>query len=58
MSLIIDPPYGWLHGFPKVVPEEIRNDSRKINEWLVENGYTIEEVESKWFYVRMWESDD
>lgn len=35
---LIDPPEGWRHGFPKELPENIKN----INDWLVENGYPKE----------------
>ena len=34
---MIDPPSGWIYGFPKEIPESVESD--KINEWLVNNGY-------------------
>lgn len=32
---LIDPPHGYLYGFPKEFPIEVDN----VYEWLVENGY-------------------
>jgi hypothetical protein len=54
MALYVDPPSGWLYGFPKVIPAYRRDD---LNEWLVENGYPQSEIDSlgEYFYVRMWE---
>lgn len=51
---IIDPPSGWKYGFPKVLPDEQKN---RTLEWLVENGYPQEEIDScgKYFYCRYWE---
>ena len=51
---IIDPPSGWKYGFPKVLPLEHMN---RTLEWLVENGYPKEEIDScgKYFYCRYWE---
>ena len=38
---IIDPPSGWLYGFPKEIPDEKDLD---INTWLVEHGYPQAEL--------------
>lgn len=32
---MIDPPKGWLYGFPKELPEGVKD----VYKWLVENGY-------------------
>lgn len=32
---MIDPPSGWVYGFPKEIPESVTD----VNKWLVENGY-------------------
>lgn len=32
---LIDPPHGYLYGFPKELP----NDVKDIYKWLVKNGY-------------------
>ena len=39
---MIDPPGGWLYGFPKELPEEVQD--LDINTWLVENGYPASEI--------------
>ena len=49
---MIDPPSGWLYGFPKEIPEHV-DDTIK---WLIENGYPeklIKEYGDN-FYVRGW----
>lgn len=54
---MIDPPSGWMYGFPKVIPPEHHH---RITEWVVENGYPQKMTES-YFYYRMWwveENDD
>jgi hypothetical protein len=32
---MIDPPVGWVYGFPKEIPENVDN----VEEWLIKNGY-------------------
>jgi hypothetical protein len=45
-KLFIDPPSGWKYGFPKEAPSNFREmESDDLTNWLVENGYPIEEVE-------------
>jgi hypothetical protein len=53
--LIIDPPSGWKYGFPKELPEGIKD----TNKWLVENGYPQHEIDSygDHFYCRYWEHE-
>ena len=53
---IIDPPSGWMYGFPKVLPEEAKD---RTLEWLVENGYPQSEIDSygKHFHCRYWEQE-
>ena len=50
---IIDPPKGWLYGFPKPIPDEIKD----IQKWLIEQGYPKEEIDSfgEHFYCRYWD---
>jgi hypothetical protein len=50
-SILIDPPSGWMYGFPKFLPHPFPED---IKGWLVENGYPKEEIDSwgKHFPVR------
>jgi hypothetical protein len=35
--LMIDPPMGWMYGFPKPAPKGL--DVAEIKEWLAKNGY-------------------
>jgi len=49
---MIDPPSGWLYGFPKEIPEDIDNTT----EWLIDNGYPEKLIKDlgNSFYVREW----
>jgi len=53
---IIDPPSGWMFGFPKPIP----NDVKDVNEWLVKEGYPKKLIEDlgDYFYCRYWERDE
>jgi hypothetical protein len=48
--MLIDPPSGWMYGFPKQLPKDVQN----INTWLVENGYPQRLIDEfgEYFYVR------
>lgn len=55
---MIDPDSGWKYGFPKEIPDTVRD----VNLWLVENGYPrnlIKRFEEGLGYVpyRMWWSE-
>lgn len=52
-KLIIDPPEGWKYGFPKEIPQGVKD----IKPWLIENGYPKELIDSygEHFYYRYWE---
>ena len=39
---MIDPPSGWMFGFPKEIPEDVTD----INAWLIENGYPKKLIET------------
>lgn len=54
---VIDPPSGWMYGFPKILPDSV--GVTKIKEWLVANGYPQSEIDSygKHFRYRMWQTD-
>lgn len=54
-ELIIDPPEGWMHGFPKVVPPDIIEHTELLSAWLVKNGYPEEHIELAIRYSRYWE---
>ena len=49
---MIDPPGGWLYGFPKELPKGVEN----ITAWLVENGYPQKEIDKlgEHFYCSHW----
>lgn len=51
---MIDPPQGWLFGFPKEISEYVLLNG-KIKEWLVKNGYPKELIDSLGdsFYYRI-----
>lgn len=52
---MIDPPSGWKYGFPKVLPDDVKDAMT----WLVENGYPQKEIDSygDHFYCRHWETE-
>ena len=54
---MIDPPSGWMFGFPKPIPEDRINDSLT---WLVEQGYPKQLIDDlgDYFFCRYWEVDD
>ena len=54
--LMCDPPSGWKYGFPKPIPEGVKNTT----EWLIEQGYPQEEIDRLGdnFYCRYWEEQD
>lgn len=54
MALYVDPPSGWKYGFPKIIPEDRRDN---VKSWLIENGYPQNEIDSlgEYFYVKCWE---
>ena len=56
-ELIIDPPSGWMHGFPKILPRDFLDDSDKLCEWLVQNGYPEEDLELALKHSRYWERE-
>ena len=57
MALMIDPPSGWMYGFPKSIPKDVTNHLK----WLVENGYPQEEIDkfdNNPFLCRYWETKE
>lgn len=56
--LVIDPPSGWMYGFPKPAPKDLGSD--KLNKWLVENGYPQKEIDVFKGKVpcRYWEAEE
>lgn len=53
---MVDPPSGWMYGFPKIIPDDVEGDVRP---WLVENGYPQSEIDKmpNHFYCRFWETE-
>lgn len=52
----VDPPNGWMYGFPKFM----ENPEQNMNKWLLENGYPkymIDQFEDG-VPVRCWEDVD
>jgi len=51
---MIDVPSGWKYGFPRPIPENIKDED--IKNWLLKNGYPRHEIENlgKAFYWRTW----
>lgn len=52
---MIDPPSGWKYGFPKPLPEDVKDTCR----WLVEQGYPQQEIDrfGDHFVCRQWEQE-
>jgi hypothetical protein len=55
-TLMIDPPSGWMYGFPKPIPNDQLD---RVHAWLVENGYPQNEIDARGdhFYSRYWEKE-
>lgn len=56
MKIYIDPPQGYLYGFPKVY-DAARDGT--VREWLVREGYPAERINKAGinFEVRSWHED-
>lgn len=53
IQTIIDPPFGWKYGFPKVIPKQVIENGT-VKEWLIKEGYPKEEINGDSFYCRYW----
>jgi hypothetical protein len=55
---MIDPPSGWLYGFPKAIPDDV--EFGDYIKWMVDNGYPQSEVDKygEYFIYRTWEVED
>ena len=42
---MIDPPSGWMYGFPKAVPDDVDMFGDKLIAWLIEEGYPSDKTE-------------
>lgn len=58
--IIVDPPSGWLYGFPKQFDFEFNGDpcdrERALKDWFVDSGYPRKDVELAMQYSRYWDS--
>jgi hypothetical protein len=52
-----DPPSGWLYGFPKAMPQDLKSED--FMNWLISEGYPKEEIEKmgNHFYCRHWHEE-
>lgn len=52
-KIMIDPPSGWMYGFPLAYDEEVDGDLMK---WIVDHGYPQKAIDDfgDSFYVRRW----
>ena len=52
-----DPPSGWRYGFPKAVPENLKDED--FMSWLVSEGYPQKEIDSlgEYFFTRSWQEE-
>jgi hypothetical protein len=55
MMIVIDPPSGWMYGFPKLVNEDILCDAKQLRAWLIEQGYPEKDVDFGMRHYRCWE---
>ena len=56
---MIDPPSGWMYGFPKAMPKKF-DTFEEQRAWLVSEGYPQKLIDEygDHFYCRYWEEDD
>lgn len=54
MAIIVDPPSGWMYGFPKAVPDAVWKDEKKFDRWIVEQGYPEHEWGWAKKHIRVW----
>lgn len=54
MKTMIDPPSGWKYGFPKQLPENVKD----LRQWLIDEGYPEKDVDFAVQYCRFWEQED
>lgn len=53
---MIDPPSGWLYGFPKPIPDDVKD----VKEWLIQQGYPKKLIDDfgEHFYCRYWDKPE
>ena len=56
--LMVDPPEGWLHGFPKPFPGGVKMTPNERVRWFLSNGYPQELIDQGMLrYVRYYEQE-
>jgi hypothetical protein len=46
MSMLVDPPRGWMYGFPKVAPDNwLDMTSEEKDQWCIDEGYPVQLVD-------------
>lgn len=58
MPTIVDPPSGWLYGFPKEIPTHILTNNEAFTKWLLEQGYPEKDIKLALEHSRYWNSKD
>ena len=56
MTTIVDPPSGWMYGFPKPLPED-RPADWNFRGWLIENGYPEIDADFAVAHCRQWDDE-
>lgn len=51
---IVDPPGGWKYGFPKQIPQDVKD----LRQWFIDNGYPEKEIELALKYSRYWYEEE
>ena len=54
-----DPPEGWKYGFPKKIPDDVKDNN--FFDWLISEGYPEKNIETRAKHCRFWyieEKDD
>lgn len=54
---IIDPPSGWMYGFPKIIPDEARKTEVSLREWLLAQGYPSKDIPLALRHSRYWHEE-
>lgn len=55
--LMMDPPSGWMYGFPKPVPKRLLGDKEALKDWLFNQGFPEDGLELAVKYSRYWNAE-
>jgi hypothetical protein len=55
---IIDPPSGWMYGFPKEIPDSARQSDKSFIAWLARQNYPKDLRMLALKHSRYWEVDE